>query len=143
MQAKQAANGAKNMRNGRGIHLLSYCFALGLAGSLLVVTPITSTSFAFGRTPANPPQSNDPVTVSGLISDSRCGARHATESGNVPAQCARVCARRGARYVVVNGDTTYVLVGSETAFDAFAGQRAQVNGTLNGDTLKVSSIRAQ
>jgi len=134
------------MRNGAWLHLLSYCVALVLAGSLFVAFLVASVSLAFGssRDPARVPQgSTSPITVSGVISDSHCGAKHATESGNVPAQCARVCVRRGAKYVVVDGDTTYILVGSETTFDAFAGQRVQVNGTLNGDTLKVTSIQAQ
>lgn len=83
------------------------------------------------------------VTLSGLLSDSRCGAKHATESGKSPAECARVCERRGAKYVLVNGDTIYELVGSQTSFDAFAGQRVEVKGTLRENTLRVASVRAQ
>jgi hypothetical protein len=134
------------MREEAWLHLLSYCVALVLAGSLFIAALVASASLAFGFSsdPASESQSSSPpVTVSGVISDSHCGAKHATESGNVPAQCARVCTRRGANYVVLDGDTTYILVGSQVTFDAFAGQRAQVTGTLEGNTLKVASIRAQ
>jgi hypothetical protein len=141
----RAEDKGNRMRGKPWLHLLSYCIILVLASSLLFGGLLASVSLAFGLSPDSSSQSQDasPITVSGVISDSHCGAKHATESGNVPAQCTRVCARRGAKYVVVNGDTTYVLVGSVTTFDAFAGQRAQVNGTLAGDILKVTSIRAQ
>jgi hypothetical protein len=146
MDSGSRRRGRLRVRNRTWVHLLSYCVALVLAGSLFIAALVASVSLAFGMggDPASAPQdSTSPITVSGLISDSHCGAKHATQSGNVPAQCSRVCVRSGAKYVVVNGDATYVLLGSETTFDAFAGQRAQVNGTLNGDTLKVTSIRAQ
>ena len=134
------------MKRRTWFELLSYCLAWVLAGSIFVAVLVASASLAFGFSgvPANPPQAaNPPVSFSGLISDSHCGAKHETETGNLPARCARVCSRRGASYVVVSGDTTYRLVGSVTTFDAFAGQRAQVNGTLDGDTLTVTSIQAQ
>jgi hypothetical protein len=134
------------MRNRAWFGLLSYCVTLVFASSLLAAALLASVSLAFGfehDAGTESQTSSSVTTVSGLISDSRCGAKHATESGNVPSQCARVCARRGAKYVVVSGDTIYILAGSVTTFDAFAGQRAQVNGTLQGDTLKVISIRAQ
>jgi len=97
---------------------------------------LAGASLAFGFSP-------DVVTVSGVISDSHCGAKHATNSGKTPAECARACQQRGAKYVVVNGTMTYMLAGSQSKFDAFAGQRAQVNGTLDGDTLNVISIQSQ
>jgi hypothetical protein len=40
---------------------------------------------------------------------------------------------------LVNGDQKNFLQGSEPALDHLAGQRATVTGTLNGDTIKVSS----
>jgi hypothetical protein len=134
------------MRNRPWLHLLSYCAGFVLAGSLAVAFLLAGVSLAFGhgRDPvAGPQASPTAVTVSGLISDSHCGAKHASEPGSLPAQCARLCVRRGARYVVVNGDVTYVLIGNVTTFDAFAGQRAQVDGTVDGYTLKVTAIRAQ
>lgn len=133
------------MRGGAWLRLLSYCVALVLAVSLVMAALLASASlaFGFGREKASESQdSSSPVTVSGVITDSHCGAKHATDSGKGPAECARICVRRGAHYVVVNGDTTYFLEGSQTTFDAFAGQRTRVSGTLEGNTLRVASIRA-
>jgi hypothetical protein len=134
------------MRDRAWIRLLSYCVAVAIVGSLAIALLFAGATlaFGFGRAPASPPQdSPSATTVSGVISDSRCGPRHSTDAHKSPAECARLCSRRGAQYVVVNGHTTYLLTGSRVSFDAFAGQRTQLSGTLEGNTLKVASIRAQ
>ncbi len=133
------------MRDKAWVRLLSYCVVLVLAGSLAVAMLLAGATlaFGFGHASATASQDSPLITVSGVISDSRCGPRHATDAHKSPAECARLCSRRGAQYVVVNGDTTYLLTGSRTSFDAFAGQRTELSGTLEGNTLKVASIRAQ
>jgi hypothetical protein len=51
-----------------------------------------------------------------------------------------MCVRNGSKYVLINGDQKNILEGDEIALDHLAGQRATVTGTLNGDTIKVSSV---
>lgn len=133
------------MRDKSWVRLLSYCLAMVLAGSLAIAVLFAGASlaFGFGQDSASPqPDSAGLITVSGVISDSRCGPKHTTKTGNTPTACTRVCTRRGAQYVVVSGDTTYLLIGSQSTFDAFAGQRTQVSGRLAGNTLKVTSVHA-
>ena len=126
------------------LRLFSYCVMSVLAGSLLIAMHLAGASLAFGAgsEEANP-QDSPLVTISGVISDSHCGARHATDAARNSADCARLCERRGAQYVIVDGDTIYLLSGSHTLLDAFAGRRIVVSGQLDGNTLRISSVRAQ
>jgi hypothetical protein len=79
------------------------------------------------------------ATFNGMITDSYCGARHRKKSGQNSADCARACVRKGATYVLVDGDRRYRLTGGEDALDKLVGQRANVTGTRQGDTIAVNS----
>lgn len=61
------------------------------------------------------------------------------DSGMNPADCAKMCVRNGSKYVLVQGNKKYALAGSESQLESLAGQRANVAGTLNGNTIQVSS----
>jgi hypothetical protein len=50
-------------------------------------------------------------TFAGLITDSRCGARHRMNSDKTPAECARSCVRNRGHYILVNGEKIYALEG--------------------------------
>jgi hypothetical protein len=94
------------------------------------------------QTPANP-QRSDLSTFSGLITDSYCGARHQRRSNLTPEDCARACIRNGATYVLVNGHHRYTLSGNEESLNKLLGTRATVNGTLQGETISVTSAGPQ
>jgi hypothetical protein len=79
-------------------------------------------------------------TFAGMITDSRCGARHAMNSDKSSAQCARSCVRDGSRYVLVDGEKELGLEGSATELEKLAGARVEVWGRLVGDTIRVSSV---
>ena len=74
-----------------------------------------------------------------MITDSYCGARHLRSSHQSPAECARTCVRRGASYVLVDGNRRYQLTGGDDTLGRLAGQRANVTGTRQGDTIMVNS----
>ena len=83
-----------------------------------------------------------PQTYTGQVSDSMCGAKHMS---NNPVECTRACAKRGSKYALVVGDKVYTLQADDkdlVTLDKLAGERAKVTGTLDGDTLKVSSVVA-
>jgi hypothetical protein len=125
--------------------LLAYCLITGLAVSLAFATLFAGATLAFGLGQSSLSSGNTAPAVkifSGVITDSFCGARHATTSKD-PAECTRACVRRGAKYVLVNGDTTYMLAGNRAVLDKLAGQRVEVKGTLRADTLEASSITAE
>ena len=75
----------------------------------------------------------------GLVTDDHCGARHDMGSDRNPAECTKMCVRNGSRYVLVEGNKRYALKGSESQLDGLAGQRANLAGMLEGNTIKVGS----
>jgi hypothetical protein len=44
--------------------------------------------------------------------------------------------------VLVEGDKKYELVGNESELDGQAGQRVKIIGSLDGNTIKVTSINS-
>ena len=75
----------------------------------------------------------------GMITCSRCGARHSADSGRTAGDCSRVCVRGGANFALVKGEKTYVLNGNVAQVQKLAGQRARVIGAASGNTITVSS----
>lgn len=84
----------------------------------------------------------DVQSFSGLLTDSRCGARHSRALGKSAAECARFCVRHGAQYIIVNGGNTYKLNGRATQIRNFAGQRVVVTGLLQDGAIRVRSLSA-
>ena len=84
-------------------------------------------------------------TFTGKVTDSMCGAKHA--EGIPPADCVRACVKKGAHYALLVGDKVYTLDTSNDAekgeLDKLAWENARVRGILNGDTITVSSVRAE
>jgi hypothetical protein len=120
--------------------------ALGAALAFAVIVAAGSAALA-GRqseepqltSPAAPEAVPSGGVYEGVVTDSRCGARHLKNSHLSPAECARICVRQGASYVLVDGNRRYKLVGSEEALDKFAGQRIRISGTRQRETIQVSS----
>lgn len=104
-----------------------------LAGLLAIAT----LAFAGGGQESEAPQSG-PFT--GMVSDSVCGARHVKHPELDSPRCARECVRTGANYILIDGDKSYNLQGDFAQLAQFAGQRAKISGSLQGTTIRVSSI---
>ena len=79
-------------------------------------------------------------TFAGMITDSRCGARHRMNSGKTSAECARSCVHNGSSYVLVDGEKIYALVGDSAPLEKLAGERVNVSGILEGDTITVKDV---
>ncbi|HUD68005.1 MAG TPA: hypothetical protein VMQ17_25710 [Candidatus Sulfotelmatobacter sp.] len=133
------------MKNGFWIEVITLCAgaAFGLALALAVVGAAV---LAFGQT-AEPAQSAAPPTdrqqtYVGMVTCSRCLAKHSATIGATATDCARLCIRGGASFSFVNGDHTYLLEGEPEALRRVAGQRARVVGALNGGTITVASVAA-
>ena len=81
-------------------------------------------------------------TFTGTISDAMCGATHMMEGD--PASCLRTCVNKGSKYALVVGDKVYTLDSNNRAtLDTLAklgAQKATVKGTVDGDTISVSSV---
>ena len=133
------------------ISLIGFCMGAVLVASLAFAAIVTGASAALashrpevaaeqGRevTPATPgPEVG--TTFTGMITDSYCGARHMRTSHQNAAECARACFRRGASYVLVDGDHRYTLVGGETVLSKLVGERANIVGRRHGDAILVNS----
>jgi len=85
---------------------------------------------------------DNPQTLTGQVSDAMCGAKHMM-AGN-DAECTRTCVKKGSKYTLIVGDKVYTLDTSDMAalekLDKLAGENAKVTGTVNGDTIQVSSV---
>lgn len=124
------------------IVLLATAIACALA--LLIATLGAAAGVATGE--AHAQTTNQPMTeraFEGMVTCSRCGARHSAAIGKAADVCVRICVHNGGSFALVNGDSTYLLEGDLSALKKFAGQRARVTGTLSGKTIKFSSVVAE
>jgi len=80
-------------------------------------------------------------SFTGEVGDAMCGRKHMEGS---PADCTRACVSKGSKFALVVGEKIYILDTTDktalATLDQQAGKNATVTGTLNGDTLEVSSV---
>jgi hypothetical protein len=102
---------------------------------------------AAAQSPAVPPIDSEGnaanTTFAGMITDSRCGARHRKNSGKTSAECVRSCMGKGARYVLVDGEKIFALAGDSTQLEKVAGERVNVSGILKDDTITVKAVSSE
>lgn len=133
------------------LRLLTYCLSRVLAISLLIAVVLVggALAFAHGQTVKVPKRNNIRQSgltyqpVSGVITDSECGARHNKDGKMSATECARFCARNGSNYILIDGDKRYALTGNTDYLSKLAGQRVTISGSRNGDTIEVRSAFVQ
>ena len=81
-------------------------------------------------------------TINGFISEDQCGASHNAPSASAT-KCVKGCLARGAAPVLVSNGKVYKLKGEDAAVKGLAGQNVTVKGSVEGDTITVSSVEAQ
>lgn len=81
-------------------------------------------------------------TINGFISEDQCGASHNAPSASAT-KCVKGCLARGAAPVLVSNGKVYKLKGEDAAVKGLAGQNVTVKGSVDGDTITVSSVEAQ
>jgi hypothetical protein len=121
------------------IEIIAISSAVACALALLLATLGAATAAA---DPAQPAQTQE-QTYEGMVTDTHCGARHEAAIGKGSSDCTRACVHAGAQFALVNGDKMYTLTGDLETLKRSAGQRSVIIGTLNGDTIAVSSITAK
>lgn len=131
-------------RNRVWIEIVLLGTAIACALALLIATLGTAAGTASGeeavRQDAQSPASQ---TYEGVVTCSRCGARHSATLGQTAADCTRICVRGGANFTLVGEDSAYILEGDVSTLGKLAGQRARVVGELNGKTIRVSSVASK
>jgi hypothetical protein len=117
-----------------------------LSGTLALLFALGTVSFAAAAE----------QTWTGIISDSHCGALHASDIEHGGRITARECiigregdakipgcvsAKNGAKFVVVAGEKVYQVSNQDFAgLRMHAAHNVQVTGTLSGDTITVSKV---
>jgi hypothetical protein len=118
---------------------LATATACGLA--LLIATLGAGANVAAGGESSQAADDSSGVqTYEGLITDTHCGAKHKASIAKSAADCARVCVHGGAQFALIDGEKAYVLEGDLAVLKRIAGQRARIVGSLNGNTITVSSV---
>lgn len=95
-------------------------------------SPASSSSFSSARQQAR----------EGMVTCSRCGAKHSAALGKTAVNCSLTCVHSGATFALVDGDKTYMLDGATDRLKKVAGQRARIMGVVQGNRIKVSSVAA-
>ena len=74
----------------------------------------------------------------GWISDSKCGAKGAKAEHK---DCAASCVKGGAAPVFVQ-DNKVLKIDDASKVEGYIGQKVTVTGSVDGDTIKVESVKA-
>jgi hypothetical protein len=128
--------------NGVWIEILILVTAIACALALLFATLGAAAGAATGEVAARQ-ETTAQQTYEGMVTCSRCGAKHSAALGQTASTCARVCVHGGANFALVEADAIYLLDGDLGVLKRLAGQRARVVGELNGKTIRVSSVAAE
>ena len=79
--------------------------------------------------------------MTGVISDSHCGAKHNAAS-DAAAKCVESCIKGGAEAVFVSGDKVLKLdAASQEKVKGHYGHKVTVTGDVDGDTLKIDTLK--
>jgi len=78
--------------------------------------------------------------LTGYVSESGCGAKHSTISA-ANTKCVEACIKKGSDPVLVSeGKVIKFDADSKEKAKAFAGQNVKIDGTMDGDVVKINSI---
>ena len=83
----------------------------------------------------------DTQTFVGSIGDSMCGAKHMMP-GESAKDCTLECVKGGSKYILVDPSGKVYQLSDQKTPEQFAGVKVKVTGTLEGDTITVTSIVA-
>src|SRR5713226_6218926 len=84
-----------------------------LTGTLAVAQ---SQSPSTTKTDSKSQASGTEKTLTGVVSDSMCGAKHMMK-GATSAECTRTCVEQGSSYALVVGTKVYTLEGNSSGLD--------------------------
>ena len=119
--------------------------ALACALALLIAILAAGTEAVTGREGSGQVTESDSArqsTFDGMVTCTRCGAKHSAALGQTASDCTRQCVHGGAAFALVDGDRSYALEGDLSALKRVAGERARVVGAVRGNTIQVQSITA-
>jgi hypothetical protein len=126
------------------IEIVALGTAIAFALALLIATLGAAAVAVRGQDEAGQaaPARSAGKTYQGMVTCSRCAAKHSAALGRTAADCVLICVHGGAAFALVDGDTIYRLEGDGSLLKKFAGQRAVIAGVARGNTITVSSVAA-
>ena len=78
--------------------------------------------------------------ITGYVSEAGCGAKHSTVSA-ANTKCVEGCIKKGSDPVLVSeGKVMKFDSDSKEKAKAYAGQNVKIDGTMDGDVVKITSI---
>ena len=87
------------------------------------------------------------MTMTGMISDSMCGASHAKmmaahkDAKMTDRDCTLGCVKAGGKYVFVSDGKVYQIANQDlAALQKEAGESVRLTGNVTGDTITVSKV---
>ena len=78
--------------------------------------------------------------MTGYLSDAKCAHDVAKVESDAHADCAASCVKKGAEVVFVSGGRVYKIDDQEKAV-GYAGHKVTISGQLDGDKLKIESVK--
>jgi hypothetical protein len=117
------------------------CVLALLLATLGAAAGVAEGEVSSARRPQSAPIADQ--TYEGMVTCSRCGAKHSAAIGQTATICTRTCVHGGASFSLVDADTTYLLDGDLNVLKKLAGQRAHIVGALKGRTIRISSVAAE
>jgi hypothetical protein len=75
-------------------------------------------------------------TVTGVITDTMCGAKHTMMKGQSDEECVRMCAKGSAEYALYDGMNVWKL-SDQKAAAKFAAKRVKVTGVADQKTMTI------
>ena len=114
--------------------------ACALAFIMATLSIVTGTAAPEPDSGASRPQSDQLQTYEGVITDTRCGAKHSPTIGKMAPDCTLTCVLGGEQFALVDGDDTYLLKGDPVTLKRGAGRRVRLVGTPNGRTILVRAV---
>jgi hypothetical protein len=133
-------------RSNLWIEILAMGSAIAFALALLLATlgaaaGAVSGGSESGQADPSAPQAKDQV-YEGMISDTYCGAKHDAGINRAASDCVRICVHSGNAFALVVGEKVYVLTGANVQLKTLAGMRVRISGSLNGNTITVTTATA-
>jgi hypothetical protein len=115
--------------------------------ALLMATLGVAADAVNGRNSKAPPVPADVAvqpqqTYEGMVTCSRCGAKHSAFLNASATTCVRSCVHGGESFALVDSESLYLLDGNLADLKKLAGQRARIVGILRGKTIRVLSVVA-
>jgi hypothetical protein len=129
----------KNHRVWLEIVIVAISIACGVA--LLIATLGAVAGLAIGAVGQTQNPAVAEQTYEGVVTCSRCGARHSAEIGKAAGDCTRACVHAGEKFALVNGEQNYLLEGDPIWFERAAGERVLITGSAKGNAIRVSSVK--